>query len=173
MYDQRGKHASLLAAVSMGLRRRSKNCIIRPEATITSHDESVLLYSDYQAMFRGQVSDPNHPTTSLMVQWRMNNEILCDWNPPDESGESLCSHTPTEDQTHLELIVKDPLDATATADLNLNLMANQAPVVEILFPQTQDTLLVEQPILFSGQVIDDVEPTPSLTLSWHSNRDGD
>ena len=71
-----------------------------PEATITSHsDDSDFLEGD-TVEFYAQVSDPNHATEDLLVAWIVDEEITCDWQPPEDSGFTSCKYDSTMTTNH-------------------------------------------------------------------------
>ena len=65
-----------------------------PEASITSHQNGDTILEGVLEEFRAQVSDPNDPTIDLQAAWYAKEEIVCDWQTPDETGTSFGDITP-------------------------------------------------------------------------------
>jgi len=87
-----------------GLKAYNNNPLI----TITSHTTGVEVLEGNVETFTAQVSDPNHETSSLQVQWLHDQEVVCDWDLVDDSGQSSCDITITIDSTEVTAQVQDP-----------------------------------------------------------------
>ena len=93
-----------------GLKAYNSNPLI----TITSHTSGTEVLEGNVETFTAQASDPNHETSSLQVQWLHNQDIVCDWNTVDDSGQSSCSITITMDSEEVVAQVQDPEGAAGT-----------------------------------------------------------
>ncbi|MAA80070.1 MAG: hypothetical protein CL916_12515 [Deltaproteobacteria bacterium] len=152
-----------------GLKAYNSNPLI----TITSHTTGAEILEGNVEIFTAQVSDPNHDTSVLEVQWLHNQDVICDWSTVDDSGQSSCSITITIDSTEILAQVQDPEGAAGTAQINLDVFPTEAPRAQITNPLSSGIYYSDQKITFEGSVSDTEDDDEALAVSWHSDIDGD
>ena len=102
-----------------------------PEATITSHSDDTELLEGENIQFYAQVSDPNHSTEDLLVAWLVDEDIVCDWQPPDNSGFTSCEIRLDSADKIIGAMVKDPQNAAGRDDIRITVLPTDAPTAAI------------------------------------------
>ncbi|MEC7986030.1 MAG: SUMF1/EgtB/PvdO family nonheme iron enzyme [Myxococcota bacterium] len=144
-----------------------------PRADITSHQEGAVFVVGYPETLRAQISDPNHTVADLQARWLRNEEELCGWGIPSETGESRCEYEPQLGDELIQVEVIDPFEDDFVADLPIVVEDSQPPFIDMLQPASLDYYYADQKVLFSALVSDAEDTADLLLLSWHSSLEGD
>ena len=144
-----------------------------PDITITSHADGADVQEGLLTEFHAQVSDANHDTEELSVAWLVGDELICDWAPPSAVGASVCEVAFALSDSNLVAEVRDPEGAGGRAEIAVNVIATEAPSVEILSPAEGDVYYSDQLIRFSGVLNDAEDAVEQLVSVWESSGIGD
>ena len=143
-----------------------------PEAEITSHADGSEVLEATTETFRGVVSDPDHAAEDLTATWYLDGEVLCESAAPDSDGISTCTAALPLGVSQLVLEVQDPGDAAASDQVDLTVVATEAPVVEVTAPTGEGVYYSDQLITFEGLVSDAEDVSADLVAAWESSIDG-
>ena len=149
-----------------------------PEASIILPDSSDGgdVEEGASVLFRAVVSDadPNH-SESLEARWRIdsNPEAICDYEAPDENGESSCTIDITADMEKVTVEVVDLQNALGYDDYILNIIITDPPEIEITAPNTDGDYQAGIPINFEAIVSDTEDSPETLVVTWDSDISGD
>ncbi|MBM73790.1 MAG: hypothetical protein CMK59_00200 [Proteobacteria bacterium] len=144
-----------------------------PEANITSHNDEDVVYTGEAYEFRASLTDNNDDLSDLEAQWTVGDRVACPYTAPDESGVSSCVTTLDEGEDVVSILVRDPLNATGTDTVTLDLLISEAPSASILEPTSSGIYYSDVLITFTGLISDSEDDLDVLTTSWSSNIDGD
>ena len=140
-----------------------------PEIQIVSHeDDSIISAGDVS--FRALVSDLNNSYDELLVQWLIDNEVVCPATAPSVSEESVCTISIDASISQVQAEVRDPSGAFSFDIISFSVQENRPPTspnVEISPKPTGsgDTLTLN----ISGATDPDLDPL-SFRSVWF--RDG-
>jgi len=144
-----------------------------PTAVITSHADGASVPEASTVLFVGVVTDETNPPEELNARWMINGEEACAEAPPEADGTTICEVEITAISTvGVRLEVRDPRNATATADIELTIEETQAPAVSLLQPTGLDTYLEDAPISFAAAVTDAEDTPAELEIWFESSQDG-
>ena len=144
-----------------------------PEANITSHNDGDVVFTGEAYEFRASLTDNNDALLDLEAQWTVGDRVACPYTAPDDSGVSSCVTTLNEGEDVVSIIVRDPLNATGTDEVTLDLQISEAPSASILEPTSSGVYYSDVLITFTGIIGDSEDELELLTTSWSSNIDGD
>ena len=144
-----------------------------PVVVIASHSPNAEILEGYVESFRATVSDDDNEFSELTVAWYVGETIVCDWTAVSPAGESFCDVSFTESDTNILAEVRDPQGAGGRAELDIVVVATDAPVVQILNPVQNANNYSNQLILFSAEISDNEDLPADLTALWTSSLDGD
>ena len=145
-----------------------------PEATITSHADGDQVFADELIEFRATVTDDNNNYNELEVEWRIDDQVVCPYLPPDDDmGTSTCSATMSEGESAVKVTVRDPQNAVGVTSIALTVIASEPPVAEITAPTGGEVFSVGDPISFSGIITDSEDAASDLVAGLSSDLSGD
>ena len=162
-----------LLAIGCSSETSTKTFNSNPEATITSHSDDTELLEGENIQFYAQVSDPNHNTTDLLVAWLVDEDIVCDWQPPDNSGFTACEIRLASDDKIIGAMVKDPQNAAGRDDIRITVLPTDAPTAEIISPVDGQFYYSGQLVTFKAELNDLEDDVSQLTSVWESSVDGE
>ena len=61
-----------------------------PEIVIVDPPQGAVVEEGQLALFTAEVGDINHPDAALQVSWYRDDLLVCDWEVPNDKGESFC-----------------------------------------------------------------------------------
>jgi hypothetical protein len=64
-----------------------------PEGLITSHSEGQEVTAGENVVFAGNGSDTDHASADLNATWIVNDDKVCEGEPVNDLGETLCPKT--------------------------------------------------------------------------------
>jgi hypothetical protein len=163
---------SLLAACGGGDKAVNVNNST-PEATITSHNDGDVVFTDVAVEFRATVTDDNDAATDLEAQWTVGSRVACPFIAPDASGASSCVATLQEGEDTVQVEVRDPKNATGTDIVQLDVQHSDAPVAAIIEPLGSGSYYSDHLISFEGQMGDTEDGPEELSARWESSIDGE
>ncbi len=143
-----------------------------PEATITSHNDADVVYTDQLIEFRATVTDDNDPADELEVQWMVGDRVACPFIPPDGDGKSVCATTLNAGEDKIMVEVRDPNNATGTDTVTLDLQVSLPPSSSINSPIGTGIYYSDVLITFEGTVSDAEDGNDDLIVMWESSVDG-
>ncbi len=144
-----------------------------PEASITSHQAGDEVMEGSDVTLRGLVSDADHDATSLVATWFAGGSTACAAAAPGVDGTTSCETTLELGQETISLEVRDPLDASGAAIVELVIQANEAPTAAIVTPEPGGTYYSDQKITLEGIVGDAEDEAQDLLVWWESDLDGE
>ena len=150
-----------------------------PEASIISHDDG-----DEVKEARGALPwnglDPDHGKTDLEASWQVDSEVICDWAPLLEEGETECTIPITTMFTGVTLLVRDPKDAVGSMDVTLKLQEDNDPQAEITAPVADPSdedgipfFWGDESVELEGLVWDEEDEQDALTVEWTTDTEED
>jgi hypothetical protein len=146
---------------------------IAPTILIASHGDSTEIQEGYLEQFRATVSDDDNTFNELQVAWYVGEDIVCDWTEASPAGESFCDIVFVPEDNNVIAEVRDSVGAGARAEISISIIPTEAPVVEILSPESGAAYYSDQLIEFSA-LVSDLEDNPlDLMVVWTSNIDGE
>ena len=107
-----------------------------PQALITSHADGASMSDGDTVTFSGVGSDVDNDMSELQALWQTGADILCDWSPLDEGGNTACIATVTTDMTDITLVVRDPSEAADSVSISISVDATGAPTASITTPSS-------------------------------------
>ena len=151
-----------------------------PEASIISHDDGDEVKEATEVLFRGMGSDPDHGKTDLEASWQVDSEVICDWAPLLEEGETECTIPITTVFTGVTLLVRDPKDAVGSMDVTLKLQEDNDPQAEITAPVADPSdedgipfFWGDESVELEGLVWDEEDEQDALTVEWTTDTEED
>ena len=108
-----------------------------PKVTIVSHSDGASFFEGEEVLFFAQLSDSNHQNEDLQATWSVDDIEICSAQSPNSEGISQCSIEITEQATEISVRVTDTQQAAARDAIVIDVQQNQAPIVTILSPQSE------------------------------------
>ena len=143
-----------------------------PTVTITSHSDGDSIKEGEEITLQAIVGDDNNQLSELNVSWHTNQRELCSATTPLVDGTSACIVTLLESENSIKAQVVDPNGEAAIEEINVNVIANQPPTIEITQPNTDQQYYSGQLILFQAILSDAEDDTSALSYEWTSSIDG-
>ena len=143
-----------------------------PTVSITSHSEGDILQEGLEITLQAIVGDDNNQLSELQVSWHSNQRELCSATTPLIDGTSICTISLLENETSIKAQVVDPNGEAAIEEINIEVIPNQAPVVELTSPTTDQQYYSGQLILFEAILSDAEDSVSNLQFEWTSSIEG-
>ena len=161
----------VLACTGESVLEKQEN--VAPSVLIVSHSDGVAVQDGYIENFRATVSDENDVYGDLLIAWYVGDEVVCDWAAASPAGDSLCEIVFTEGDSSVIVEVRDPQGAGGRAELTVEVLPTEAPIIELLTPDSGGSYYSDQLIQFSALVSDLEDSAEDLIVTWTSNVDGE
>ncbi len=161
----------LIACASDNIIEKQDNAL--PTILITSHSDGVEVQDSYIETFRATASDEDHDLNELSVIWYVGESVACDWETVSPDGTSVCEIVFVEGDENVIAEVRDPSGAAAVANISVSVLPTEAPIVEIIAPETTGNYYSDNLIQFSALVTDAEDDTDDLLIVWSSSIEGD
>ena len=161
----------LLACSGESVLEKQENAA--PSVLIVSHSDGVAVQDGYIENFRATVSDENDVYGDLLTAWYVGDEVVCDWATVSPAGDSLCEIVFTEGDSNVIVEVRDPQGAGGRAELSVEVLPTEAPIIELLTPESGGSYYSDQLIQFSALVSDLEDAAEDLIVTWTSSVDGE
>lgn len=144
-----------------------------PNATILQPTSGAEFSALVPLSLSGVVGDTGTPAAELRVTWSSDlSGELFDGAPDDDSGNTaFVWDTPDAGEHIITLAVLDPAGASASAQIAVTLVGNQAPTCEITSPG-DGAVNAAAPVALAGQVGDLEDAAEDLAIRWLSDEDG-
>ena len=146
---------------------------IAPTILIVSHSDGVEVQDGYVEYFRATLSDDDNQFDELTVAWYVGEDLVCDWTEATPAGESTCEIVFEEGDTNVIAEVRDLQGSGGRDELLINVLATEAPIVELLTPISDENHYSDQLIQFSALVSDAEDDAEDLVVLWTSSLDGE
>lgn len=145
-----------------------------PVVAIENPTDGAVIDANVPVMLQGRVIDKSYEDELHLIDvlWAVNGGRVCDTAVFDTAGLSTCEHVFDAGTATVTLTATDPAGQTASAEIELTVLAGNAPEVEILTPSTGDRVNEGDIVLFSATVADIEDRPADLTVSWESDLDG-
>ena len=91
----------------------------------------------YIETIQATVSDSDHDFEDLEVIWYVDEEVVCDWDNPTSSGTASCDIVFQEEDQSVVAEVRDPSWSTGSYEISIDVLATDAPVVDLLTPVSE------------------------------------
>ena len=144
------------------------------------HDDGDEVKEATEVLFRGMGSDPDHGKTDLEASRQVDSEVICDWAPLLEEGETECTIPITTVFTGVTLLVRDPKDAVGSMDVTLKLQEYNDPQAEITAPVADPSdedgipfFWGDESVELEGLVWDEEDEQDALTVEWTTDTEED
>jgi hypothetical protein len=144
-----------------------------PDAVITSHGEGDTVREGEPELLTGQVGDVDDPPADLNVSWTVGGSETCADSTPEADGSVACEATFTAGGGTVVLRVSDPAGSGASATVELEVQATDAPETTLTSPTTTGTYYANQTITFQGTVADSEDAPTDLIVSIETDALGD
>ncbi len=144
-----------------------------PEANILSHQEGAEIEEGTQVGLRGAVSDPDHPAEDLSVSWYLGTELVCGPQAPDAYGDTSCDAVVSLGDDSITLEVQDPQGKGDSDVVTIEVLATEAPEVQILAPEDGESFYEDRLVTFEGWVGDEEDEPDTLIVWWESSVSGE
>ena len=156
----------------------TKNVNATPEATIILPDsnDGSDVEDGTTVLFRAVVSDADYADrSSLLARWRVdsNAEYACDYEAPDENGETSCEIAIEVGMEKIIVEVKDQNNSVGSDEYLLNVIETTPPEIELLSPTVDGLYRENTPITFEAVVTDTEDEPEELVLTWATDLAGD
>ena len=143
-----------------------------PDVQITSHSEDTNFVEGEAPVFIAFISDNNDNVTDLMATWYSGTEVICTELPVASDGIMSCQVELLPRWSDIRVQAVDLSGGAGSALININVVENAVPIVEIISPRDGAAYYSNQLLNFSGRV-SDVEDDPEALISvWGSSIDG-
>ena len=145
-----------------------------PTFEIEDPNTTQQLYSDQLITFSGFASDPEDPSSDLIVDWRSDNqEDFSLENTPDNSGYVIGSGYLHQGAHLLTATVTDKTGKTYTANTTIEVgPPNTIPECAITLPENHDVGAYSTLLNLHGLASDADISSDQLIVEWHSDKDG-
>lgn len=137
-----------------------------PEAAIVWPQDGATLTEGALITLRATVTDTNDHPEELVATWLSGDEVLCDEAPVAADGSVLCETVLGAEDTTLTLVTRDPMGATSTALVTVEVVANAAPEVEVFAPQANGVYLEGERVVIDAWMGDAEDALDALTVTW-------
>lgn len=156
----------------------TKNVNATPEAVIILPDsnDGGEVEDGTTVLFRAVVSDADYADrSSLLARWRVdsNSEYACDYEAPDENGETSCAIAIEVGMEKVIVEVKDQNNGVGSDEYLLNVIETTPPEIELLSPTVDGLYRENAPITFEAIVSDTEDEPEELVLTWATDLAGD
>ena len=156
----------------------TKNINVNPEVMVILPDsnDGGEVEAGTEVLFLAVVSDADPDDQNFLeARWRVDNnpEPVCDYVLVDENGENSCTILIEEGMEKVTVEVKDPQNAVGTDEYLLSIYLTEAPLIELLNPQSDGMYQEGLAIEFEALVEDAEDPAEELTVTWNSDLEGD
>ena len=156
----------------------TKNVNATPEAVIILPDsnDGGDVEDGTTTLFRAVVSDADEADrSSLLARWRVdsNSEYACDYEAPDENGETSCEIAIEVGMEKIVVEVKDQNNSVGSDEYLLKVIETTPPEIELLSPTVDDLYRENAPITFEAIVSDTEDEPEELVLTWATDLAGD
>ena len=142
-----------------------------PTALITFPADGAEMLEGEEVMAIGQAADADNDSADLTASWRVNGDEVCT-GTPDESGASLCALVLDAGEAEIQFVVVDPAGAAGSNTVVVNVIATDAPTVEITSPIAGSISRSGDLIELVATVADGEDAAADLTVQWESGLDG-
>ncbi len=145
-----------------------------PVVAIENPTDGAVIDADVPVVLQGRVIDESYEDELHLVSvlWTVDGGRVCDTAVFDADGLSTCDHVFEAGVSTITLTATDPGGQTASASIEVTVLAGNAPAVEILTPATGDRVNEGEIVTFSATVSDVEDRADELSVSWESDLDG-
>jgi len=110
-----------------------------PEIDIQNPLSNTIITEGDTILMEGQITDSRTRSEEFYVRWFVEQEIVCDWNHPDDYLTSHCDWkvpmlTSPEKQLEIRAVVRDARQAGGSESLTVTVKASNAPQAQIVQP---------------------------------------
>ena len=146
-----------------------------PAVTIEAPADGTSVYENIELEFRAKASTyGGDGVTDLVASWVANNESMCTNEPVNADGTTTCLYTfPQKGDAQVEVTVATPTGETAKATVNITVVDNSAPTIDIVSPADAERFAVEDLIVFNAKVTDTESDPQDLVVTVNSSLDGE
>ena len=143
-----------------------------PEIVIVDPPQGAVVEEGQLALFTAEVGDINHPDAALQVSWYRDDLLVCDWEVPNDKGESFCRIAFYPGDSLVSATVRDPQSAGGADFISVAVTPRSTPTSEIISPPEGAYFYQNDPIEFTGRVSDPEDQPADLSARWLSSRSG-
>jgi hypothetical protein len=143
-----------------------------PSVEIQSHTGGEEFEEGIPIGFYAMASDADNANGELSAAWYVDGAIVCEWAAPDQGGVTACETALDAGTTQIAVVVQDPAQEGARAELEVTVFATEAPEAGIISPILEGTYYSDQLVSFSAQVSDVEDAPEDLSIRWESSLDG-
>lgn len=142
-----------------------------PTALVTFPANGAELLEGDEVIAIGQAADADNASADLTASWRVNGDEVCT-GTPDDSGASLCSIVFGAGVAEVQFVVVDPAGAAGSNTITVNVIATDAPTVEITSPDEGSVSRSGDLVALVATVADGEDAASDLIVQWESGLDG-
>lgn len=145
-----------------------------PIVAIENPIDGAVVDADVPITLQGRVVDEAYEDAlhTVSTLWTVDGSRVCEAAVFDTAGLTTCEHTFDPGTATISLTATDPAGQTASATIEITVVAGNAPAVEILTPATGDRVNDGDIVRFTATVADVEDRADALSVSWESDLDG-
>ena len=143
-----------------------------PTASINSHSDGDTLPEEATSNLFAKVSDTNHSAESLVVNWYVNGDLVCEDQTPESDGYTLCVTPLPTGSVRILVEASDPKGASGNDSVTVDIQPSTPPDVTLLNPFEEGRYFTDTPIEFQGRIFDLEDTFDKLTVSLTSSLQG-
>jgi hypothetical protein len=137
-----------------------------PDVDITSHTNGDEVGEGQATLFVGVVDDADDPESELLATWTAGERVVCERLPVTDWGETTCEMSLHMRETDVSLFVEDPRGSTGGDGVRLNVLATDAPSVEMLSPTEEGRYYSDHPVHLEALASDAEDFAVDLHVEW-------
>ncbi len=168
---------ALLPLITLGCSDQKLGVVSRPPAvTITAPTPGTVFYEGQNIEFQALVEpyDSGEDVTSITHRWVSGNETLCEDEPVNADGYGECDAIfSVVGLKTVQVTVTDQRRDRAQATVEIEIVDNTPPDIEILSPDEDDWFATDELVVFEALVSDQEEDPQNLDVVISSNINGD
>ena len=144
-----------------------------PTVVIVEPSDGTSIFEGQPLTFRAEVTSED-PATSIRALWVSGSETMCPSVPLDESAQTVCTFPFVDAGVRtVTVTATDALGDSASATLNITVLQNAPPTLEITGPADGAVFEPGEPVSLQAKVSDAEDEASTLTVAVVSSRDGD
>jgi hypothetical protein len=137
-----------------------------PDVDVTSHDNGDEVGEGQATLFLAVIDDADDPEEDTVATWSAGERVVCERSAVTTWGESMCEMRLAMRETEVSIFVEDPRGSTGGDVVHLDVLATDAPVVDILSPLTTERYYSDHPVLMEALASDSEDFVEDLSVEW-------
>jgi hypothetical protein len=144
-----------------------------PDVDITSHDNGDEVGEGQATLFLAVIDDADDPEEDTVATWSAGERVVCERAAVTTWGESMCEIRLAMRETEVSIFVEDPRGSTGGDVVHLDVLATDAPVVDIHSPLATERYYSDHSVLMEAFASDSEDFVEDLLVEWVGEEVGD